>query len=98
MKWRRTYEENTFELDGAEAVSDCYRKSGKIILYQICKFSVKENKGMCENCKVSLYLMLGYDDEIYSPDLSRHLELGKYKTIKQAKDAAEQFEKFMQVW
>jgi len=93
MKWQRTSEENTFELDGAEAVSDNYKKQGKIILYQICKYSVKINRGkMCENCKVELHLMLGYEHEIYSYELSKHLELGKYKTIKEAKAVAEQFD------
>jgi hypothetical protein len=96
LKWRRTSEKETFELNGAEAVSNKINDPRHMILYQICSYSVQVNEGdICKNCKVTLTIMVGDEREIYSYEKSRHTFLGGFKSIKEAKNAAEEIDNFV---
>lgn len=96
MKWTKTSEKDPFDLNGAEAISDKFQDPKKMLLYQICQFSTKENKKvLCDNCKTTLTIMLGHQNEIYNYELSKHFRLGTYKSIKEAKIAAEQFDELI---
>jgi hypothetical protein len=94
LKWRRTSAKNTFELNGAEAVSLKFNgeNGGKLVLYQVNIFNLQDNKGMmCKNCKVRLNIFVGTENCIYNHEKCS-IPMGAFPRLKDAKEIAQNFE------